>query len=220
MDRDTAVAVIKQKSGWRTDKDAQIITALQTSQEVLEKGGLATEAGYATEVPWFLRKDDQPLSLAAGATTIALPSDFLREVEDEGPWLADTTSTSSPPTYLAKAGSGAARRTFIGLTSGPQIYQVRNTDLFLFPAFEDALTLYWSYYGKDVILDTNVENQWLKWVPNLLIGHAGQGFANDLRDKDAAEEFKRMKLEGQRQLMILNVSREVTNRRTSIGRYR
>lgn len=222
MDRDTAVAFIKQKIGFRNSAsaDAQIITALKASQEVLEKGGLATEAGFATEVPWFLRKNDQPLTLLADATTIALPSDFIREVEDEGPWFPDATDTGIPPTFLEKAGSGIARRTFTGSTAGPQIYQVRATDIFIYPASDVALTLYWSYYANDTILTANVENMWLKWVPNLLIGHAGQGYASDLRDTAAAEEFKRMKLEGQRQLMILNVSREVSNRRTAIGRYK
>jgi hypothetical protein len=171
-------------------------------------------------MPWFLRKDDQPLALVADATSITLPADFLREVEDEGPWFPDSTGTGIPPIFLEKAVAGVARRTFTGSTAGPQIYQVRNTDLFIYPASDEDMTLYWTYYGKDVTLDNDVENQWLKWVPNLLIGYAGQGYASDLRDTAAAEEFKRMKLEGQRQLLVLNVAREATNRRTSIGRYR
>lgn len=220
MERDTAVALIKQKCGFRraSTLDEKIVSALKNSQEVLEKGGLMTEAGYVTELPWFLRKDDQELTLLAGENSITLPSDFIREVEDEGPWFPNTNGTGNPPIYLEKAGSGVARRTFPGSTSGPQVYQVRSTDLFIYPATDENLTLYWTYIGKDTALDSNIENAWLKWVPQLLIGHAGQGVASDLRDMEAVKEFSRLKVEGQKQLLILNVQREMSNRRTAIGR--
>lgn len=220
MDRDTAVAQIKQKCGFRTDKTNEIIATLQASQEVLEKGGLQTEAGFSTEMPWFLRVEDQPLALTAGSNSVNLPDNFIRELEDTGPWYPDSTGTGRPPIYLEKAGSGIARRTFTGTTLGPQIYELRVSTLWVYPAPEEALTLYWSYYAKDDVLTTNIENKWLKYVPNLLIGHAGQGVAADLRDFDASKEFVRLKLEGQKQLLTQNVSREVTNRRTAIGRYK
>jgi hypothetical protein len=222
MDRDTAVRVIKQKCGFRqnAERDNQIVAALQQSQQLLEQGGLITEAGFATELPWFLKVYDQEIALPADTNEVNLPSNFLREAEDEGPWFPDTSVSGEPPIYLEKAGSGVSRRTFTGTTLGPQIYDVRTTTLYIYPASDEALTLKWTYFAKDTVLTGNVENGWLKYVPSLLIGHAGQGFAADLRDAEAAKEFSRMKVEGQKQLLIANVSREMTNRRTSIGRYR
>lgn len=220
MDRDTAVTLIQQKTGFRSGQADIIVERLQASQDILSFGGVMTEANYSTEVPWFLRKVDQPLTLSAGATVITLPDDFIKEVEDTGPWYPDTSSTGEPPIYLDKASPGASKRTFTGSTAGPQIYELRVTDMLVYPASEDALTLYWDYFGKDDLLDSNIENLWLKWVPSLLIGHAGQGFATDMRDAEAVKEFTRMKLEGQKQLLTQNVQREMTNRRTSIGRYK
>lgn len=220
MDRDTAVTLIKQKCGFRTDPTLtqRIISALQLAQEELEKGGVMTAAGYATEVPWFLRKEDQPLNLLANTNEVNLPADFIREVEDEGPWYPNSTGAGNPPIYLDKAESGAARRSFTGATSGPQVYQLRASTIWLFPSTDTDLTFYWTYLGKDDALTTNIENKWLKWVPNLLVGHAGLSIATDLRDKDAAQEFNRLEVTGQKQLLILNVQRQMTNRRTAIGR--
>lgn len=218
MLRDAAIALIKQKTGFRTDKDDLILIALQNSQEILSYGGVVTEANYSTEVPWFLRAEDQTLTLLAGSNTITLPANFIKEIDDEGPWYPDTNGTGRPPIYLEKASPGASRRTFTGSTAGPQTYQLRSTDLFIWPASEDDLTLYWTYYARDAdTLTGNTENKWLKWVPSLLIGHAGQGIASDLRDTSAVEEFKRLKLEGQKQLLTQNVQRETANRRTAFG---
>lgn len=221
MDRDTAVNLIKQKTGFRTSGESAIIAALQASQETLSFGGVMTEANYSTEVPWFLLVEAQTLDLTAGSNLVALPDDFIKEAEDTGPWFPNlVTGTGQPPVYLEKASPGFAQRTLLGTVSGPQVYEIRADEIWIYPAFDEDVTLYWSYYAKDVILDSNIENKWLKWVPSLLIGHAGQSYAADVRDKEAATEFSRLKLEGQKQLLTQNVQRQTANRRTSFGRYR
>lgn len=220
MDRAAAVELIKQNTGFRQNNDDIIIAALKNSQEILSYGGVLTEAGYSTEVPWFLRFEDQTLPIVAGDTSVPLPEGFIREIDDEGPWFPDTSITGEPPVYLQKASPGASRRTFTGTTSGPQTYQIGVEDLLFWPAASEAMTLHWTYYKKDVVLSSNIENKWLLHVPSLLIGHAGQGIAAAFRDTEAVKEFVRLKLEGQKQLLTQNMNREFANRRTAFGVYR
>lgn len=230
MLRSLAVNQMQRILGFKTGLEDTCITYLKQSQEVLERGGILTERGTGTFVPWFLRKDDQTLSLASGASTIALPEDFIAELEDEHPWLLDdATSSSINRSKLYKGTPDVLDRLHLVyetdnladvVEGAPKAYQVREEVIKIWPPSDQAYTLYWNYLGTDTALDSDIENGWLKWAPFLLIGHAAENLASDLRDKEGKMQATKLKLEGQNSLLVQHVNRDTTNRRTAMGRSR
>lgn len=181
MTRDEAVTRIQEGLGFRTDRATTIIARLQEAQRNLERG---------KTLPKFLLVEDQTLSYLTGTSTVDLPDNFLRRADKDLRYLPSTSDRyqfvpwkSFDDAYKAYANSDPA---------GPKVAVLRNDSIYFFPAADRDYTLYWTYYIKDEILDTNIENIWLANAPDLLIGFAGARMARDLRNKSAESLFGTM----------------------------
>lgn len=192
VDGQAAVDRIKEGLGFLTgtDRDAAILLRLKEAQRELEKG---------KSLPKFLLQEDQILSLAANAQTIALPTGFLRVYDDGNPRFLPANSTI--PVFLKrvyfKDGVLAYQRYESGSTtantSAPKVYAIRKSTIdFLFPA-DQAYTLYWSYYKAADEVALSAENAWLANIPEWLIGDAGRRIALSMRDADAVSLFTDMR---------------------------
>jgi hypothetical protein len=73
------------------------------------------------------------------------------------------------------------------------------------------------YYAKDTVLSSNVENKWLKYTPDLLIGRAGRLLATGLRDAGAYGEFAKMETSAQDRLYRENEEQKVVNTTPQMG---
>jgi hypothetical protein len=214
MLRSAAVSRIQQYLGFRSDKSAEIITALQDTQ---------TEFEREAELPWFLRNDgaNPTLTLTISTYGVNLPTGFLREIDEDNDggvfYYNSTADDGEEWTQLEKMSEGAAREAYQDSTGAPEAYVLTETQLLVFPLADAAYILRFPYYKADTTLGTDVENDWLKYAHELMIGNAGLKIAAALRDKDAIQIFAEMERRGRDRLMKENVSRQEANKVRIMG---
>lgn len=202
MTRDEAIDLLVLRLGdWTEGKDkGYILGELKQSQIALEQG-----AGMEDELPWFLLNDifDAANNLQNEATAldqIIIPSDFLEEDKKGTLWMYDSTE-ENPWIKLTKSDTVQdileARREYSvvsGVNTTPTHYAIHKGVILLGPEYPSVQeTFRWSYYKKDTVLDTNIENNWLKYAPDLLIAHAGVTLAGGyLQNADKKTWFEGM----------------------------
>lgn len=190
MTRDEAVARVKQGLGFKTNLDAEIVTAFQQLQVDLEN---------SSELPFFLRKQYTAFNTVALDPTLPVPTDFIREWDDDPLSIIFTDGVNTSYTQELIKDSPA----FLKLRwpqeslplsdlSVPKGYARINDTFYFYPLPSQIFTFDGSYYAKDLLLDTNIENKWLKELPYILIARAGLQLAQGLRDADGLTTFGTM----------------------------
>ena len=211
MLRDAAVSRIQRILHFRSDKSTEIVEELQNAQTYYEK---------RPNLPWFLLTTIQDLATVATVETVALPSSpvFLREYDEDALFYFNSAATADADkwTELAKDDLDFLRETYPG-SGAPKAYALVNENFYIFPTPDAAYTLKFIYYAEDTKLDTNVENEWLKHYPDLLIGYAGRMIAPPLSDAEAKAQFVEMETEARALLQAEIEAREHTNREYIMG---
>lgn len=209
MDRDTARAEIQQTLGFRTDKATEIVTALQNAQVMLER---------EPTLPWFLQTEVSNISTTKDEERIVIPSDFLREWEEDPLWYftAGTGGDDDAWVALAKEDLAFLRDKYPG-SAAPIAYALDVKYFRLFPTPDAVYTIKMIYFATDTVLSSNVENDWLKYFPFLMIGVAGGLIAAALRDKEALSTFSRWAAEGRARLIVETEARISSSRRYVMG---
>jgi hypothetical protein len=206
MTRDEAVARIAFLLGNRSDLNDAIVRELKAAQTQLENGPL---------LPWFLLSEEATASIALGQERIAIPSDFLREPEEEGAlWLF--REGTAEPFELAKAQYDKARYVYTG-SEQPKVYAAIGGYFYLFPVPDRAYTLKLIYFAADTSLSTNIENKWLKYAPDLLCGQAGGVLATVLEKASASALFAAMAAGARDAISRANTARLEANRVRRMG---
>jgi hypothetical protein len=208
MTRDEAVGVIQTILGFRTDLVSNIITMLQVSQTMLEQ---------APPKPWFLTSERSYIVLQPNLNKVALPTNFLVEVDDAHLYYNPSLATS-PQVKLVKESLDQLREIYSSLAKGaPEAYAILGNYFYIFPTPNVEYTIELLYIKSDALLTTNIENKWLKYNPYVLIGKAGGLIANSVGNQAAAATFKAMENEGRTLLVSQNTEREFSNRELQIG---
>jgi hypothetical protein len=180
MLRSAAISRIQQGLGFRTDLTTVIISALQEAQRDLEG---------AQTLPWFLINESQSLAVTLASQVVALPTGFLRIVEDEQPYFTLAGDT----TFLEKKPFDEAKIFYSGTDPGtPAAYTLRSASMTVWPVPDANYTLTWSFYARGTLLDGEITNTWLTSCPELLIGLAGLLVAADLENEMATKKFGAM----------------------------
>ncbi len=211
MTRDQAIALMQIQLGFRTDMSSNLVTCLQAAQQQLELQPIK---------PWFLISEDSYIRTEADEGRLPLPSDFLQETEDAVLYyVPDDAEDESDHVLLKKDEYDVLRKNFAETVSGPpEAYCLLGEYFRIFPIPDDDYLLRMIYYQQDTVLDSNVENGWLKWAPYLLMGKAGQLLsAGGLRDSGASAVFQNWEAQGTLALHAQNVAREMGNRDMQIG---
>lgn len=207
MLRDTAIARIQRGLGFRTDLVETIAEAMQEQQRLLEMG---------KSLPWFLLEEDQTIPVAAGTRSYALPTGWLRQPEDSSIWYTDSDGKE---VKLAKTPYDEGRDYYYGAdASQPSAYALRKASIYIFPEPDAAYTLTWDYYKRGTLLSSNIENAWLQYAPELLIGAAGISIATDLRDATAVQTFTALYATAQQNLINEMAAREENSMPRALGR--
>ena len=199
MFRDVARARIQQTLGFRSDKETEIIAALQDAQVMLERGAT---------LPWFLQSEVASIVTVDGEERVPLPTDFLREWEDDPLWyfVAGSGGDDDTWTELAKDDLALLRSKYPG-EGAPVAYALDVKYFRIFPAPDDAYTLKIIYFKKDAVLTANIENQWLTYFPYLVIGEAGILLSAGLRDANALAIFQKWADEWRARMLVENEAR-------------
>lgn len=207
MTRDEAVAEIKTQLGFRTDQDANIVTKLQQAQARLERRAVK---------PWFLLSEVMSIYTSPDEHRVQLPTGFLGEYEhSELTYYPDDTSYD--PVQLVKEDKDKLDAYYKLTTGTPEQYSLDGLYFRIYPKPDDLYTLKHQFYIKDTVLTSNIENNWLLHVPDLLMGFAGVLIAGPLRDKEAMKVFSEWRSDGLIELYRQNEARKHENRSYQIG---
>ncbi len=208
MLRDRAVSRIQQALGFRDDKKAEIVDALQDAQEFLEEAAM---------LPFFLRTEVASITTIIGEERVEVPDDFIREWDEDALWYFDGTAPAADQwVNLVKEELEILRKDQPG-DGAPVAYSLDNRYFRIFPTPDEIFTLKSIYYKHDAILTTNIENLWLDHAPFLLIGMAGTQLAVGFRDSDAITLFAKWEAEGKTALLASSIARDLNNRKLQMG---
>jgi hypothetical protein len=203
MTRDEAVTRIQRRLGFRTDLVAEIQDELKVAQESLEREMVSP--------PWFLLEEVSFTVTTADESRVEVPSNFLREYEQGTLWIYDT-ALEDPWVELSKGFMAGLNAFYVG-TGQPKAFSLDGKYFRLHPTPDAEYTLRLIYYKTDTPLTTNIENQWLKYAPWLLVGLAGQEVAVGTRDGDAVAYFKARYEQSKVDVHRQNIARSITRKR-------
>lgn len=207
MTRDEAIAQIQILLGFRTDQSANIITCMKTAQVLLESNPIK---------PWFLLSEKTTRITTVDEPRLSLPDDFLMEHEENG-LMYVPDDTDEDLVLLRKELKDVLDKNYGRDSGAPEAYTLDGNYFRIYPVPDDVYTLEMFYYQQDDVLDSNIENGWLKYAPYLLMGEAGQLIAQGLRDAKAETIFKEMAMKGRDSLYRENEARKHTNTTPQIG---
>lgn len=206
MLRDDAVNRIKRRLLNRTGSglDTSIVESLQDAQERLEQEEM---------LPWFLISEVSSILTTSNEERIPLPSDFLREIDEDSLWYYDASATNEDDqwTALAKDDTEALRKAYPG-SGSPKGYSLIGDYFRIFPTPDAAYTLRMIYYEKATALTANIENDWLKHAAWWLIGEAGADIALSIGMSEAAQRFTEQAATSKRRVIIDTIAREESSR--------
>lgn len=206
MLRDEAVAVIAARCGNRTDLDARIVLELKLAQGRLESDGF---------LPFFLVSELASASTTNGQEQITFPTTFLRELDpDDSVFLIFDADGNEYD--LRKADYQWMRRE-LDPTGRPSHYTILGKYFRLRPVPDAVYSLQFMFYQQDTVLDTNIENQWLKYAPNLLIAEAGARVAAFIGNQQAQQLFTSEIAIEQARLVNAETARREANRDRTMG---
>jgi hypothetical protein len=97
-------------------------------------------------------------------------------------------------------------------------YYLSETRIVLLPSNHQPASLRVEYFHQEPVLDTNIENKWLKYVPDLLIGNTGASMAKTLQDQSAYDEFSQLASLAWGALYAEGIERKVAGRQYILGR--
>ena len=210
MDRTAATVVIQDQLGFSSAHASRIVIALKNAQTRREQDPF---------LPWFLKTDSaiQPVTVA-DQRTVALPTGFLREVEDDALYYVNADESSKLIPMEKQDHLDYLYNTY-GVTEGtPAEYFVGKTNFHIFPLPDAVYTLQLNqYYKAATSLASDVENDWLLYAEDTIIGDAGYVIAKALRDRKAQDFFKVMQREGTARMILGTTAREEENVEHQMG---
>lgn len=181
MTRDEAVALIKEGLGFKTAMDASIVNWMKSEQTNLENGPTK---------PWFLLSEEATYTTVIGERRIPLPPDFIGEYEEGALYYTPADEDEIP---LVKESSEQLRKIYPATNQGvPAAYSLTGNYFNIYPMPDAAYPIQMKYYQRGIVLNSNIENEWLKWAPNILMGLAGSRVAASIRDWNAKKQFDEM----------------------------
>lgn len=202
MTRSEAVRLVQYRLGGRFDSRTQtmIEDELRAQQNQLEN---------RVFLPWFLFQEAR--FTAQVGEVVTLPDNFLREYSEDTDtpslWFQDDLGVWKPIPREFVMDVYSLEST----TGPPRAYTVMGETLQLWPPIDKAYPLRLYYFRRDQILSADIENDWLKYAPQLMWARAGEGVAVNLRDRDAVQVFAEKAAEADRELIQVHIARQDAN---------
>lgn len=202
-----ALDLLMMRLGNRTDSEtrAALLLELNEAKNRLEQ---------SPNRPSLLIYTDSALVTTAAQETLALPTDFLGEIEGEQPYYL----YNNDRIYLSR-GRREALLLAYGTEPGRPLTYALQEQMFFYPIPDNTYTLTWRYYKKQgTIADDAVQNTWLTQFGDLLMGSVGVLFATTvLRDLAAAQSFQRLLDAGAARYAQHAIDQEETNVDAAMG---
>jgi hypothetical protein len=167
MLRDDVVKLLAWRLGSRKNFTDRILAEMEYAQRsVLETNEW---------LPWFLETEMANTTTVAGDNRVALPDDFLLEIEEQHLWYVNSEGKEL---VLGKADYDFLQARYALTENGEPAHYALGSQFYIFPTPDAAYTLHLRYYAADtsMIID-NVETKWLKHASDLVIAAAGKELA-------------------------------------------
>lgn len=183
--------------------DALILLELQAAQLRLEE---------APTLPDFLITEESSQVVIEGEARVAIPDDFIREVESDAMQVENTEVVPSTKTTLTKDFYDAIRYRYASDVEMPRKYALSGGYFRLRPVPNKGTYLLWmTYYAHDVLVTLNDANRWLTYNPDLLMSEAGVVVATSLGNEKALSLFSNLRAEAMKLLAVNTIAREMAN---------
>src|SRR5688572_23607106 len=181
MLRDDAIVLMQEQFGFRSDLSERLIRYLKLAQQQLELEPVK---------PWFLLSESLTTETQADQPRVLIPTGTVTMLEefDNGAlfYIPDSGDDEGKRIALKKDEYDVLMENYKDSDSGPpKAYSLRGQYFYLFPTPDDAYDLEILVYAQATLLDSNVENSWLKYAPMLIMGKAMQLCATAVRDQVA-----------------------------------
>ena len=182
MTRDEVVKIINLRLGNRRMDETILLEMAFIQRSVLEA---------RPWLPWFLESELASASTQAGERRVALPPDFLMEIEEESLWLE---TPGGGLIELEKTDYDRGLRTLPG-SGQPVAYALASGYFQFFPKPDAAYALQMRYYAKGVdISAANVEISWLLHAADLVAAEVGLVIAEKHLQNQALADSMRIQL--------------------------
>jgi len=213
MTRDDLVTLMKQRFRREADTtlDARIISEMIFQQATLLEGGVT--------LPWFLLSENLTATTTIGDERLPIPKnvdlvtgkDFLREYEEGALWIYDASSGKWKA--LIKEDYDNLLETYPSGTDTPKYYSLDGEYFRLKPTPDAEYTVRIKCYLRAASLSTNVENAWLKYAADLMMGEVGTVIAaRHLRDPAMKAEFEMEASKARARMFLSDEARKHANR--------
>lgn len=212
MDLNQAKADIRRGLGYKTALDASILAALQSVQRTLEEG---------LSLPDFLLTYDAVIAGSAGVAVFTLPERFLRLSDKFDLYYLDPDVSGGRTSIPLKTETeGLSAYGSITDSTHAKVWALRGkTEGIFLPTPTDAATYYLTYYkGEPPLTNDNLENKWLTYLPDIMIGTAGLEVCNAIGYKEGEVFFTRRLARGEKARMGGIVDSELQGRPLIMGR--
>ena len=204
-------AELVQLMGWRfgdrDDLGARIELELDYVQDyVLESN---------TWLPWFLTTEEANAALTAQERRLALPVDFLSEIEESALWLELLDGST---VELKKMDFDVAARKYPG--GGQPVVYCRVGEYYqFFPIPDYGYRVFMRYYGKDArIRDEMASPKWLAYAADVVMAELGKIIADKhIKDAQAAASFSADAQAGWQRLYAKHTAQQEINQARSMG---
>lgn len=208
MTRDDIISIVVNRLT-RTDLTAIALTEMSFIQ--------ATQLEGAPFLPWFTESKNDTLLITADTETVAIPADFIRELDGMGMYYQDPTALTY--TRLLKEDYDLLNENLEPSGALPLGYAIIG-DLYYFrpvPTQGLVLRTFTNVRQADPSVSTG-ENKWMKWAPDLFIGSLGYLLATTYMQSPAqAAPFDGMRKEAIQRLNIMHEARTHANRDYRMG---
>ena len=208
MNRSAAVGRVQAILGFRTDLVSTIEGALQDAQIDLE---------LQPPLPWFLVTEVSSNATVKDEERVIVPVNFLQDFEEDPLWYFDGTLADAEQWVVLPRDDLQILRANHPGSGKPKAYALVGQNYRIFPTPDAVYTLKQIYYKTDALLATNIENDWLKYAPNVLIGEAGLLLPPAVRSPESTTDFQRMSQKARVLLDHATEQRLNSNRRYIMG---
>lgn len=201
---------MQQQMGFRSDQATNLILYLKLAQQQLE---------LEPPKPWFLISETLSSVTEADQPRVLIPTTMLEEYDDGALfYVPDSGDDEDKNLELRKDEYDVLIRNYKDSETGPpEAYALRGNYFYIFPTPDDVYNLKVLIYAQDTILDSNIENKWLKYAPMLIMGKTLQLISGAPRDKDAKAIGQDWERQGRLALAAQIESRDLANQALQMG---
>ena len=216
LTRDQIISTVLTRAGNRSN-DA-VLTAAAKTEIVLVQSELESEPF----LPWFIISTEQTFTITSGDPNITLPSDFLREYEDEDMWYYNASSSPTKKKLEKMDIDDMTQWLRSTEANEPRAYAIVGGQMILGPVPNDAAALgsiKTRYYQRaNVLSDLVSTNAWTLNADWLLVNRLGELMATQyIRDKVLGDAFAERAKMAYAKIIAAHVAREQANRRAQMG---